>query len=64
MIFTINGVDYELDQHDLVDDCQIKIQPLDIRRPHYENFYIVGLVFLKRYRTIFDRLNDQVGIVK
>ena len=63
--FKIGGLDYKLGWDDLVNEydgkCNVRVSPLDVKRPGYSDFYIVGAVFLKKYYTIFDRLTNRVG---
>ena len=67
--FKISGVDYTLNWDDLIDDyhkngvlvCDVRISPLDINQPGYDNLFIVGGIFMKKFYTVFDRLNNRVG---
>ena len=70
--FRISGVDYTLNWEDLIDDyhkngvkvCDVRISPLDILQPGYDNLFIVGGIFMKKYYTVFDRLDNRVGFRK
>ena len=48
--FKIGGLDYELGWDDMVSEyggtCDVRVSPLDVKRPGYKDFYIVGAVFL------------------
>eukprot|EP00605_Chrysophyceae_sp_TOSAG23-4_P000882 GSChrysophyteH1.ASY1.ANO1.973.1 assembled CDS len=63
--YTLNGKDYTLDSSDYLipdgDMCLLAMMGLDVPRPNGP-LWIMGDVFMRKYYTVFDVENKQVGI--
>mmetsp|Transcript_28689 Transcript_28689/g.33878 ORF Transcript_28689/g.33878 Transcript_28689/m.33878 type:complete len:394 (-) Transcript_28689:197-1378(-) len=63
LTFTINGIDYPLEGSDLVlnsgGECLLMIMSIDLTGTGVD--WILGDVFMRKYYSIFDYTNQQVG---
>jgi len=66
IIFTINGIDYPLSANDVViqsqNICLFTFMGMDIPMPDPK--WILGDVFMRRYYTVFDYANKQIGLAE
>jgi len=65
--YKLNGVDYTLDSSDYLipdgDMCLLAMMGMDVPRPNGP-LWIMGDVFMRKYYTVFDMENKQVGIAE
>lgn len=65
LTYKLNGIDYTLEPSDyLIPDgelCLLGMMGMDIPRPNGP-LWIMGDVFMRKYYTVFDVANEQVGI--
>ena len=69
-LLDINGVErdfhIESDEYIQINDagtkCSSVISPLDVRQDGMSDLFIVGDLFMSKYKCFFDRDSDQVGI--
>ena len=67
VVFTIDGIDYELTPLDYVlkiqafglTECALGLVPMDL--PKGFNYFILGDIFMRRYYSYFDKNRDRVG---